>query len=105
MAGACALLFSFMTLVGAALVMGVSLLTIVVPNELRGLSVAAMIAVNTLFAVALAPLMVSVLSETLGDASMVGRALAIVCTASSVVGAAAFCVGARSLAARADFPA
>jgi MFS family permease len=78
------LLAAFLTLgfmIGGA-AMTVSI--IVVPNELRGLFVAVSMATSALVGIAAAPILVSGLSTLLGGASMLGTALAIVCTVSSV---------------------
>jgi hypothetical protein len=90
------LLAAFLTLgfmIGGA-AMTVSI--IVVPNELRGLFVAVSMATSALVGIAAAPILVSGLSTLLGGASMLGTALAIVCTVSSVLGVAAFAIGRRA---------
>ena len=97
-AWASVLLFLFMTIVGALLVTGIALFTIVIPNELRGLCLSAMTGINTLFAVAFAPLTVSLLSGTLGGPAMIGRALTLVCVAASLLGGVTFAWGRRSIA-------
>jgi MFS family permease len=84
------LLVLFMTVYGTIIVAGVALVTIVVPNELRGLCLAMMVGANTFFGVALAPVSVSLLSGALGGPSMIGRALAIVCAVASVLCAGIF---------------
>lgn len=89
------LLVTFMTFVGAILVVGIALFTIVIPNELRGLCVAALAGVQVVFGVALAPVTVSVLSNAMGGGAMVGTALAIVGSATSLLGAACFLFGRR----------
>jgi len=92
-ASASLLLLVFLLLAGAIIVMAVALLTIVVRSELRGLCLAAMIGANTLFGVALAPLMVSLLSGAIGGPTAIGRAMAWVCATAGLLGAAAFSLG------------
>ena len=69
----------------AALTVG----TIVIPGELRGLYLAVTNMVAALF-MGIAPLMVSFLSGVLGGPAMIGKALLVVCGGTSVVGAAVF---------------
>jgi predicted MFS family arabinose efflux permease len=90
---ASALLVAFMVVVGALIVMVVALLTIVVPSELRGLCLAAMIGANTFFGVALAPLIVSLLSGEIGGPAMIGKALAFLCAAAGLFSAVMFAFG------------
>jgi MFS family permease len=87
---ASALLIIAMTLMLAVNVMGVTLFTIVLPNELRGLCTSALMAANLLSSVAVAPLIVSLLTGAIGGADMVGKALSIVCVTNSILAAAAF---------------
>ena len=90
------LLVVLVVLVGGAFSMGITLFTIIIPNELRGLCLAILTVAVSLFAVALTPLIVSTLSVGLGGPLMIGKALALVCTASSVLSTAAFVLGKRS---------
>ncbi len=83
------------TIIGATLSMGVTLFTIVVPNEVRGLCLSISAATNSLFGVALAPVFVSVLSGLIGGPSMIGTALTLVCVTASLFGAATFAFGRR----------
>jgi MFS family permease len=89
------LVVTFMTLVAAVAVVAMTLFTVVVPNELRGLCVSVSVATNVLFALGLAPLVVSLLSGAIGGSASVGRALALVCVAASLLGATAFAFGIR----------
>jgi predicted MFS family arabinose efflux permease len=89
------LLVSFMTIISAMLVVAVVLLTVALPNELRGVCLSASAAANVLFGIGCAPIFVSVLAGELGGPAMIGEALSIVCLTSSVVGAALFAVGVR----------
>lgn len=91
------LLVIFKTLVGALLVMSVALITITAPGYVRGLALGVMAASNNLFAVALAPLAVSLLSGALGGPAMIGHALACVCVATGLCGAILFACGRRHL--------
>lgn len=67
-----------------------SLVTIVMPADLRGVCMALMSGTSMLSAFGLAPLTVSYLSGALGGPSFVGHALAAVCVASSLIGAITF---------------
>lgn len=78
------LLVVCITAVAAMIAMGVTLFTIVVPNELRGLCLAILAAVNSLFGVALAPVIVSLLSAAMGGETMIGQALSITCVLASI---------------------
>jgi predicted MFS family arabinose efflux permease len=91
------LLLLFMTLICAALVMGMALFTIVIPNEVRGLCMAGMSAGQVLLGVGLAPVLVSLLSGALGGPAMIGKALALVIVMTSLLGAAAFAFGRQYL--------
>jgi MFS transporter, Spinster family, sphingosine-1-phosphate transporter len=84
------LLVAFITIVAASMSMGVTLFTIIVPNELRGLCLAILAAAVALLAVALAPLAVSLLSGALGGPPMLARALTITCIVTSTLCAATF---------------
>jgi MFS family permease len=95
------LLVVFMTVGVAFNVTVPTLVTIVVPKELRGLCLALVSAGSMLCGFALAPVTVSLLSGSMGGLPMIGQALAWVCVTSSVVGAVTFAVGSRSLPRRA----
>jgi predicted MFS family arabinose efflux permease len=92
----CILLVSSMTLMLAIAVMGMTLFTIVIPNELRGLCMSALVATNIFFCLAVAPPTVSLLSGAIGGLSMIGKALSIVCVAIGVLAASTFAWGRRS---------
>jgi MFS family permease len=96
-----ALLVVFLTAVGAVIVTGIALFTIVVPNELRGLCVAVLAGAQVLFGVGMAPVLVSLLSGVLGGPALIGKALTIVLVATSTIAAAAFAFGRRYFPARA----
>lgn len=95
------LLVGSMTMMLAIAVMGMTLLTIVLPNELRGLCMSVLMAGIMLFGLAAAPLAVSVLSGQIGGASMIGVALSIVCAGAGVLAALAFALGRRHFPAMA----
>jgi MFS family permease len=87
------LLIASMTINLAVAVMSMTLLTIVVPNELRGLCMALVVAVNILFAVGVAPVIVSLLSQAIGGPALLGKSLALVGAVAGLLGAAAFALG------------
>jgi MFS family permease len=91
------LLVAFLTVGIMISVAGMALLTVVVPNELRGLCIAALVAGSLLVGFAVAPLTVSLLSTAMGGSEMVGKALAWVTVATSLLGAAAFVSASRSI--------
>jgi len=93
---AAALLVMFVTIVNATMAMGITMFTIVIPNELRGLCLAILSAAISLFGVALGPVAVSLVSGALGGPAMVGQALAWVCITANVLCALSFVVGRRS---------
>jgi MFS family permease len=89
------LLIMLMTIIGAVVVMGTTLLTVVLPNELRGTCMALLSAASVLFGAALAPIIVSSLSGALGGTTMIGQAVTYFCVTAGVLGTAALLVGAR----------
>jgi len=91
--GASILLVSVMTIMLVVVVMGMALFTIVIPNELRGLCMSALVAACILSGLAVAPLAVSLLSSAMGGLIMIGKALSIVCVAASVLAAVTFAMG------------
>lgn len=72
-----------------------ALATIVVPGELRGLYISITVTVGAIFSIGVAPLVVSGLSGVLGGPAMIGKALAIVCVTTSVLGTVVFGFGRR----------
>lgn len=72
-----------------------SLATIVVPGELRGLYIAITVTVGAIFSVGVAPVVVSYLSISFGGPAMIGVALAVVCMITSALGAVVFGFGRR----------
>jgi predicted MFS family arabinose efflux permease len=88
------LLLVFMTIISGIAVMGTVLFTIVLPNELRGLCTAILAATCVLVA-GLAPIVVSLISGAIGGPAMLGKALALVTTMTSLLSAATFALGRR----------
>jgi predicted MFS family arabinose efflux permease len=91
---ASAMLLLFLTTGYATAVMGSTLITIVLPNQLRGLGLGIFLACVLIF-FGLAPLAVSLLSSSIGGPAMIGRALALVCTLSGFLAAGTFAFGNR----------
>lgn len=91
------LLGMLMTIMLATAVMGMTLFTIVVPGDLRGLCMAVLVGANILFAMGLAPVIVSLLSGALGGLAMIGNALTVVCVTTGVFAAMTFAFGSRYL--------
>lgn len=90
------LLGLFMSVGGAISVIATTFATIVIPNELRGLTLSIKYVANLLFGLALAPLAVSRLAGLIGGPAMIGAALALVACATSVTGALIFLAALRS---------
>lgn len=83
------------TMVNATMAMGITMFTVVVPNELRGLCLAILSAAISLFGVALGPMTVSMLSDAMGGPMMIGTALAIVCVVAGLLSTLVFGYGRR----------
>jgi MFS family permease len=90
MAIASASLIAFLTLVSMIGVIEMTLTTVVIPNELRGLCLSVMVTVSLVFGIGLAPLVVSMLSGALGGPTTLALALTLVCTATGMVGSVIF---------------
>ena len=88
-----AMLFLFIMCGGVIGVTTATVATVVIPNELRGLSIAVMQSCMCLLGAAPAPLAVSVLTGVLGGPQMLSKSLAIVGVISSALGALMFFVG------------
>jgi MFS family permease len=67
--------------------------TIVIPGELRGLYLAVTITGASVFCFGAAPVVISVLSGVLGGPTTIGKALTLVCAATSLLGSAVFIFG------------
>jgi predicted MFS family arabinose efflux permease len=91
------LLVTAMTMMLAIAVMGMTLFTIVIPNELRGLCMSVLMAAILFFALAVAPLAVSLLSGAIGGAAMIGVSLSIICVTTGFGAALTFALGRRYL--------
>lgn len=89
------LIFS-MTVLLALVVMGMALFTLAIPNEIRGLCMSMLVAAEILFALAVGPPAVSLVSGALGGPEMIGKALSIVCVAAGALGAVSFLLGWRN---------
>jgi len=76
--------------------------TIVVPSEIRAVSIGLIFGASAVLGLGLAPLLVSALSEALGGSAMLGHALSIVCVASSLCAVWAFLHGRGALGCRAS---
>jgi len=79
-----------MTLGASISVSVTTLVTVVIPNELRGLCLALLFAASSLFGLGIAPVTVSELAGIMGAREGIGAALASVCVVTSGLGAAAF---------------
>lgn len=89
------LLTTFITAGAAIVVVVMTLTTIVMPSEVRGLCMSVLVCAGVLFGVGLSPVTVSLLSTALGGPAMVGKALSLVCVSASLLCAVAFSVGRR----------
>lgn len=70
-------------------------LTVMIPNELRGLCIGAFIAIAGIIGFGASPTLVAAISDLLGGEAMVGRALAIVGVTTSAIAVVAFVQAAR----------
>ena len=93
------MLTAFLTLGFAFGTAAMTLGTVVIPGEVRGLFLAASVTVAALFSTGVAPVAISLLSRTLGGTTMIGHALAWVCALTSLLGALIFALGRRGFAA------
>lgn len=91
------LLGLFLTIGIAIAVMGNTLMTVALPNEVRGLCIAISAAVSVPFIVGVAPMTVSLLSGVIGGSGSLGTALSLVCAGTSALGAATFALARRHL--------
>jgi hypothetical protein len=95
------LLTMFIACGGATVVMVVTLTTIVLPNELRGLCMSVLMTAGVLLGIGFAPMTVSFISGVLGGPETIGKALALVCMTASIVAAVTFAFGNRYFPSRA----
>lgn len=89
------LLIVFIALASAVGVIATTLITVVIPNELRGLCISVAAAACVIFGTGLAPLGVSLLSTAMGGAAAIGKALTAVCVIGSLLAVPLFAFGAR----------
>jgi predicted MFS family arabinose efflux permease len=94
---ASALLIAAMTLMLVVAVMGIALFSVVLPSELRGLCMSVLVAACIMSGLAVAPPVVSILSGAIGGLAMIGKALSLVCVASSLFAALVLVVGRKYL--------
>nr|WP_083434481.1 MFS transporter [Sphingomonas sp. Y57] len=81
-------------LVGSMVIsVSLTLITVLLPNELRGFAVSVLAVVQILLSAGLSPSLVSIVATGIGGPESVGTALAIVCGASSAVSSIAFLLG------------
>lgn len=92
---ASALLMVSLTLMIGVAMMGITLVMNVVPDRLRGLCMSVLVAAILLFSLAVAPPLVSVLSNVLEGIDMIGKALSIVCVAAALGSTFAFFLARR----------
>jgi MFS family permease len=93
-ASATAMLVAFMTTGSVIAVAVLTLCTVVIPNELRGLCLGVLSVVCAVPG-GFAPVSVSLLSNAIGGPTMIGHALAVICLTISVFGAATAALGSR----------
>ena len=85
-----------MTLLSATVSMGVTLFTVAVPNELRGLSLALLSATVALFSASLAPLLVTFIAGGFEGNGAVANAIAVICGGAGTLGAVTYWLARRS---------
>lgn len=91
------LLLLFVISSGAALSMGMTLFTVIVPNELRGVCLSILTMINLVFAGAMSPLAVSLLSQAMGGPTMLGKSLMVTCAIAGLISAAIFAFASRTV--------
>jgi MFS family permease len=94
------MLVLFFLVITASIVTETTLFTVVLPNEIRGLSVAISFAAGTLASLGLAPVVVSLLAGAVGGPAVIGKAVALVSVTTSILAAATFTLGRRSFGRR-----
>jgi len=97
---AAGLLMLLITVICAVVVMTVTAITIVLPEDLRSTSLSLLVGLNTLFGVALAPLIVSFLSDKLGGVPDIGRALCVVCAGGAFLSTVSFLIAGSTVKKR-----
>lgn len=91
------LLLLFVISSGAALSMGMTLFTVIVPNELRGVCLSILTMINLVFAGAMSPLAVSLLSQAMGGPTMLGKSLMVTCAFAGLISAAIFAFASQTV--------
>lgn len=91
------MLVASLTLVTAVAVMGTTLFTIVIPNEIRGLCMAILAASSVMFGLGVAPMTVSITASLFGYGRDIGPSLAIVTASAALVGGILFLLSARAM--------
>jgi MFS family permease len=75
------LLVIFMVVIGVIGVAEMTVTTVVLPNEIRGLALAVLLAAGLIFGAGLAPLAVSLIAERFEGGRAIANSLAIICMA------------------------
>ena len=100
---AVAALTVFLIFANAISVSVIAITVVVIPNEVRGLTMTLQWGSGALFGLGVAPIIVSAISDRLGGAQYVGTSLAMVCATTALIGTLIFLASRRTLA-RADPP-
>jgi MFS family permease len=90
-------LLCFAILSGMLGVAQMTLVTVIIPGELRGLCLSLLIMIGMLFGIGVAPVAVSLTSELLGGPLMIGKALTLVCVGTCIASATIFAYGGKHL--------
>lgn len=100
-----AVMLTIFLIAGISIATGaLSLITIVIPSDMRGLNLGISTVVGSLFFVGLSPLAVSFTSDFLGGPNQIDRALAIVCCAASMLNALVLALSIRNFPKNAAAP-
>ena len=94
------MLVAFITILGAACVIGTTLFTIVTPDRVRGLALTILTAAVVMVGNGAAPFLVSEISRRMGGEAKIGNALSLVVEATIAMAALAFIAGRRLLSTR-----
>jgi len=88
----------FLMLANAISVSVIAITVVVIPNEIRGLTMTLQWGSGALFGLGLAPVLVSEISGRLGGARYIGTSLAMVCATTALIGTLIFLASRRTLA-------
>lgn len=91
LAGVC--LTAFLLIGSMVISVSLTLITVLLPNELRGFSVSVLAVVQILLSAGLSPSLVSIVAAGIAGPASVGIALATVCGVASIVSAIGFLIG------------